>query len=83
MPSPQPDEHSVPSRRDIPTNMSGPEKELAVEPTAENGMEAKLDVRKGSIVDIIEGVEVNASGHKDELVRQYSIWSLCGLALVG
>jgi choline transport protein len=29
----------------------------------------------------LDGLEVNASGHHDELQRQYSIWSLCGLAL--
>jgi hypothetical protein len=29
----------------------------------------------------LEGEEVNASGHRDQLQRQYSIWSICGLAL--
>jgi hypothetical protein len=29
----------------------------------------------------LDGGLVNASGHQDELHRQYSIWSLCGLAL--
>jgi hypothetical protein len=59
------------------------EKEPVVEPTEKSRMENEFEIRRGSIVDIIEGVEVNASGHKDELVRHYSIWSLCGLALVG
>ena len=63
--------------------MSVPEKDLAVEPTDKSHMDDDFEVVKGSVVDIIEGVEVNASGHKDELVRHYSIWSLCGLALVG
>ncbi|KAH0541566.1 hypothetical protein FGG08_003978 [Glutinoglossum americanum] len=34
-----------------------------------------------TIVGVVDGEEVNASGHKDQLQRQYSIWSLCGLAL--
>ena len=63
--------------------MSVSEKETKVEPTEKSRMEHEFEIRRGSIVDIIDGVEVNASGHRDELVRQYSIWSLCGLALVG
>jgi hypothetical protein len=39
------------------------------------------DRRKPNVVNILEGYEVNASGHADELQRQYGIWSLCGLAL--
>jgi choline transport protein len=34
-----------------------------------------------TIVGVVEGEEVNASGHRDQLARQYSIWSICGLAL--
>jgi hypothetical protein len=34
-----------------------------------------------NIAATLDGSEVNASGHEDELQRQYSIWSLCGLAL--
>jgi hypothetical protein len=30
---------------------------------------------------VMAGEEVNASGHRDQLQRQYSIWSICGLAL--
>jgi len=63
--------------------MSVSEKEPTIEPTEKSRMEHEFEIRRGSIVDIIDGVEVNASGHRDELVRQYSIWSLCGLALVG
>ena len=37
--------------------------------------------RRARIVEIVDGVEVNASGYKDELQRQYSIWSICGLAM--
>ncbi len=29
----------------------------------------------------LDGQAVNASGHKDQLQRQYGIWSICGLAL--
>jgi choline transport protein len=34
-----------------------------------------------TIVGVVGGEEVNASGHRDQLARQYSIWSICGLAL--
>ena len=44
-------------------------------------MQAEFERRRGSIVEVIDGVEVNASGHRDELQRHYNIWSLCGLAL--
>jgi choline transport protein len=37
--------------------------------------------RKSTVVEVFEGHAVNASGHEDELQRQYGIWSLCGLAL--
>jgi choline transport protein len=59
------------------------EKPPVIETTEKIRMENEFEIRRGGIVDIIDGVEVNASGHKDELVRQYSIWSLCGLGLVG
>jgi hypothetical protein len=41
---------------------------------------------EGAVVEknvegVVDGLEVNASGHTDELQRQYSIWQLCGLAL--
>lgn len=49
--------------------------------TGKKSMQEEFEMRRGSVVDIIDGVEVNASGHRDELARQYSIWSLCGLAL--
>jgi len=53
-----------------------------VEPQVHQGtMQEEFEKRRASIVSVVDGVEVNASGHKDELVRQYSIWSLCGLAL--
>jgi len=63
--------------------MSEMEKPPVEEPaTGKSAMDQEFEIRRGSIVDVIDGEEVNASGHKDELVRQYSIWSLCGLALV-
>jgi choline transport protein len=37
--------------------------------------------RQSNVIDVLEGLAVNASGHEDELQRQYGIWSLCGLAL--
>lgn len=36
--------------------------------------------RKTSIV-VGDGTAVNASGHRDQLQRQYGLWSICGLAL--
>lgn len=48
---------------------------LGDEPSLEQGR------RKSSIVGVLGGHAVNASGHEDELQRQYGIWSLCGLAL--
>ena len=38
-------------------------------------------VTQEAIVSILEGEEVNASGHRYQLQRQYGIWSICGLAL--
>jgi choline transport protein len=52
--------------------------------------EKDMEKRRESIAEIIEekniegtvdGITVNASGHRDELQRHFSIWSLCGLAL--
>jgi hypothetical protein len=53
------------------------------EPTGSLGEKPSVEQerRKSNVVDIFEGHEVNASGHEDELQRQYGIWSLCGLAL--
>lgn len=62
--------------------MSETEKLPADEPySGKKSIQEEFETRRGSIVDIIDGIEVNASGHRDELKRQYSIWSLCGLAL--
>jgi choline transport protein len=36
---------------------------------------------QGTILSVVEGEEVNASGYRDQLARQYGIWSICGLAL--
>lgn len=38
------------------------------------------EIRNTSIVSK-EGNVVNASGHEDQLKRQYGLWSICGLAL--
>jgi len=59
-----------------------PPVEEQVEPQVAKGtIQEEFERRRASVVGVVDGVEVNASGHKDELVRQYSIWSLCGLAL--
>jgi hypothetical protein len=62
--------------------------------TEKGGLESngEKDVKAGYAVDLVgdqssqvqfelDGEVVNASGHKDQLKRQYNIWSLCGLAL--
>jgi hypothetical protein len=43
-------------------------------------------MRKASIVEeniegTVDGITVNASGHRDQLQRHFSIWSLIGLAV--
>jgi len=59
-----------------------PQVEEQVEPQVAKGtIQEEFERRRASVVSVVDGIEVNASGHKDELVRQYSIWSLCGLAL--
>jgi choline transport protein len=40
-----------------------------------------FEQRRGTAINVVEGEEVNASGHRDQLARQYGIWSICGLAL--
>jgi hypothetical protein len=53
-------------------------------------VEKDMEKRQHSIAEVIEekniegtvdGINVNASGHHDQLERHFSIWSLCGLAL--
>lgn len=48
---------------------------------SKKSMQEEFEKRTANVVDVLDGEEVNASGHHDELQRQYSIWSLCGLAL--
>jgi choline transport protein len=43
--------------------------------------ESMAEARQDAIESVVAGVSVNASGHPDQLTRQYSIWSICGLAL--
>src|SRR5271156_3915590 len=47
----------------------------------EKGAVPLFEGRGETIISMVEGQEVNASGHRDQLQRQYSIWSICGLAL--
>ncbi|KAH0550941.1 hypothetical protein GP486_007694, partial [Trichoglossum hirsutum] len=49
--------------------------------STEKGGHHAFGEKDETIVGVVDGEEVNASGHKDQLQRQYSIWSLCGLAL--
>ncbi|KAF2182560.1 choline transport protein [Zopfia rhizophila CBS 207.26] len=44
-------------------------------------MEAEFEKGGGIIVSVEEGVALNASGHKDQLKRQYGLLGICGLAL--
>jgi hypothetical protein len=43
--------------------------------------EEELEQRRGTVVDFQEGTALNASGHKDQLKRQYGLLGICGLAL--
>lgn len=50
----------------------------------ERGEKSAQDIfeqRRGTVVSVVAGEAVNASGHRDQLARQYGIWSICGLAL--
>lgn len=51
----------------------------------ESHSEAKVqevfEKRRSEIISVEEEREINASGHKDQLQRQYSLWGVCGLAL--
>jgi choline transport protein len=40
-----------------------------------------FEKQTSNLVASLNGEEVNASGYRDELDRQYGIWSLMGLAL--
>ena len=57
---------------------SGGEKDIKAGST----FETEITGDKCSQVEFeLDGELVNASGHKDQLQRQYSIWSICSLAL--
>lgn len=61
------------------------EKKVSYEPSRQSpesipGTVHDLSDRRTSIVSK-EGEIINASGHKDQLVRQYGLLSICGLAL--
>lgn len=40
-----------------------------------------FEKRRSEIISTEEETDINASGHKDQLQRQYSLWGICGLAL--
>ncbi|KAF2471024.1 amino acid transporter [Lindgomyces ingoldianus] len=44
-------------------------------------VEEEFEKRRGTIVSVEDGVALNASGHKDQLKRQYGLFGICGLAL--
>lgn len=50
------------------------------EQTLTPGLVKELASKRTSIVSN-DGTVVNASGHRDQLKRQYGLWSICGLAL--
>ena len=68
-------EHARPVERD-------PNQYLDEKKTYEGSGESAQDGvdRRTSLVTK-DGVEVNASGHRDQLQRQYGLLSICGLAL--
>lgn len=59
--------------------------EKAAEPrhstASKRSVQEEFESRVTNVVGAVDGQEVNASGHEDELQRQYGLWSLCGLAL--
>jgi choline transport protein len=44
-------------------------------------VEKEYDGRGSTAVSTHDGVVINASGHKDQLKRQYGLLGICGLAL--
>lgn len=44
-------------------------------------IQKEFEEKRASIVSIENGVAINASGHRDQLKRQYGLLALCGLAL--
>jgi len=51
------------------------------EPHTKVGAEEAFEKRRSIILSIEEGSDINASGHKDQLRRQYGLLGICGLAL--
>lgn len=44
-------------------------------------VEEEFEKRRGTVVSFEQGIPINASGHKDQLQRQYGLLGICGLAL--
>jgi choline transport protein len=44
-------------------------------------IEKEYEGRRSPAVSTHDGVVINASGHKDQLKRQYGLLGICGLAL--
>jgi len=44
-------------------------------------VEEEFEKRRGTVVSFDQGIPINASGHKDQLQRQYGLLGICGLAL--
>jgi hypothetical protein len=44
-------------------------------------LEEEFDTKHGTVEIMQDGMPLNASGHRDQLKRQYGLLGLCGLAL--
>lgn len=49
--------------------------------SSKHDAQAEFEKRQGNIVAALDGHDVNASGHEDQLKRHFGLWSLIGLAL--
>jgi hypothetical protein len=65
--------------------MSGELVEKDVQPrhsvSSKHDAQVEYERRASNIVAALDGHDVNASGHEDQLQRHFGFWSLCGLAL--
>jgi amino acid transporter len=55
------------------TDIHGDEKKTSIE--------EEIQTTRGTILAVDDGIAINASGHKDQLKRQYGLLGICGLAL--
>lgn len=67
----------------MPIGSTKAPEEMATGAMEKKSAEEEFERRSDTIVSIEDGVVLNASGHQDELKRQYGLLGICGLALYG